>query len=458
MLGLAPWFLLAACFVSLISFDAVSAELSAAVRQTPAAAASSRFLVRPVWPLVTAAAEITPTHGISETWGMEIQVSESTGVNTGGVGRKLAIDAQGRLHAVWTHNTGTAYDVYYTVSNDGGGAWSMPRDITNSSLPALSPNIAVGPNDLLHVTWVQKYVDGFTRISYQRSADGGATWSAPIDVSGAAGRDVATASLSADTEGRVHVAWHLGNVDTDATPTAVYYARSIDGGQTFEPPKRLNTADAHAAWPRFSVEGATGDLIAIPWRDNRRNPDWDVYLAISTDGGATFTERPGVATSQRDWDPDALVAPNGVIHLTYMTQQITEDRVGYTYSSDGGVTWSAPFQLSEVRGRLSTISRDPRRNLLWILWKDERDAIAARSDLIVRFSTDGGATWLPAEFITDLGDVDPLFPSIAVGPDGHPHVMWSDQRRGDGSEIVYVKNRSAAPGVIRLPVVPNALR
>lgn len=404
-------------------------------------------------------------HGISLAWQTpESQVSQSPSIASGVVGRNIAVDRTGRIHVVWTENAGTQFDVFYAFSDDAGATWSRPRDIVNSPLPAFSPNLAVAPNDSLHMTWVDRRAPGGTpRVFYSRSFDRGATWTPAMDLSGPSPEPAGPAMISADNRGRIHIAYHLGNPDGGATPAICYYVRSVDGGHSFSSPLRLSTnTGRHAAFPRFSAEGTPGDLIAIAWRDNRRNPDWDIYVAVSNDGGQTFVERVGHAAPQRDWDPDAIVDPQGVIHLAWMSEGPPAGvSIDYKRSADQGQTWTPPVRLSQARSRFPFLVKDPRRPYMWLFWKDERDAEPPpsqnfRADIACKLSVDGGRSWSQMEFATDLGNEEVKFPGIAIDPAGRPNVVWSDRRQGANLEQVHFKRRHLIGDIDRNGCVDDA--
>lgn len=385
-------------------------------------------------------------HGVHPMWGEDVQITNSSGFSFGVVGRNICVDSRNRIHVVWTYQSGSTFDVYYSRSVDGGATWSPPRDIVNSPFPATSPNIAVGPTDTLHLTWLDRRLGGNARVFYSRSFDAGTNWEVGRDISGPAPLSAGPALISVDHRNRVHVAWHIGDPDTQQGIAQVYYCRSVNGGISFQPPIRLNTnPNFHAAFPRFNVAGTRGDVIAIAWRDNRRAPDWDIYVAVSTDGGQTFTERIGRATPMRDWDPEALVDSSGVIHLSYMTYRPQTITIDYIRSTDFGQSWSPEITLSEARSRFPFWVPDMQNNTLWLFWKDERDASSPpdwRSDVAGKFSLDGGRTWSRLEFATDLHEVELKFPGITAGPDGKVYLVWSDRRYANDSEQLFFKSRA----------------
>ena len=396
-----------------------------------------------VWMFLLASTASAQGRADDGNWGREYQVSNTGGYSSGSVGRGLAIDSRGHLHVLWTEVRGSQYDVLYARSTDGGGTWSPGFDLSNSTLPAVGGNLAVGPDDTLHAAWADRRQGGNQRIYYSRSTNSGASWEAPRDLSGDLG-NAATPTITVDRRQRVHVAWHTGNPDAALPIAVVFYTHSIDAGATFTGVARLSTATGqHAAWPRFNVAGTDGEVVAVAWRDNRRVSDWDIYAAVSTDGGSSFGERLVRADSNREWDPDTVVDPSGQIYVSYMRHGTNSIDIVLVRSRDFGVTWTAPVVLSEARSRFPFFAPAWPAGVLALFWKDERDAGA---DIVCKFSFDGGVTWSQQEWVTDDATNETKFPSPALAGDGRPHVTWSDQRLGATQEAVFVRSRLTVPG------------
>lgn len=102
----------------------------------------------------------------------------------------------GRVYAVWTANgmmtnetTGT--DVYFSVSDDHGASWSLPKvlnDDNNADLHQFFPSLTVNKTGTLVITWYDRREDPanlMTQFYMTYSSDGGQTFEPNFAVSSA---------------------------------------------------------------------------------------------------------------------------------------------------------------------------------------------------------------------------------------------------------------------------------
>jgi hypothetical protein len=388
-------------------------------------------------------------HGVGPNWGPEVLVSTPGTDSSPGVGRMIAVDSSGVAHVVW--QVPSAGEIHYTSSADSGKTWTAPQLVAGGTYGAADANLAVDSGYRAHIAYLGEVPGGGVRILYTRSTPVGG-FDVPRDLSGVTPLSPEAPAISIDLQDRVHVAWHIGDPSSPPTTAAdaakVYYTRSEDAGENFSAPSLISDITGkHAAWPRFSVSWTDGDVLALCWRDNRVAPDWDIYVAVSDDGGGAFINYAAAATSNKEWDPEVIVDGNDVLHLTYTLQDVGFiGTIAYRRSIDRGGTWSSEEVLSDEVSFFSWLGYDPYWDAIWILWKDQRDfdPTDLRGDLILRYSVDGGLNWSFPEFATDLGgDLETRFPSLAVGPDGAPWVIWGDYRASSTQSSVFVKRRSS---------------
>jgi len=89
-------------------------------------------------------------------------------------------------------------------------------------------------------------------------------------------------SIAADNQGNVCAVWQ----DNRRGQWDIYCAKSVDGGETFLE-SVLVQDDTHAGSsdqkaPAMAI--GKGDVLYMVWQD-ARNGDWDIYFAMSADGG-----------------------------------------------------------------------------------------------------------------------------------------------------------------------------
>lgn len=107
--------------------------------------------------------------------------------------------------------------------------------------------------------------------------------------------------------------------------------------------------------------------------------------------------------------------------------------------------WSSETKLSNDLGIFSSFAYAAVNSTLWVWWKDEHYALGGdrKADIITCYSEDGGLSWSDPEFVTDLGDLDVRFPSMAVATDGIPVIQWADLRNGIDNSAMFLKIRNS---------------
>jgi len=177
---------------------------------------------------------------------------------------------------------------------------------------------------------------------------------------------------------RVYVSWtrFIFNAQTGAyVESPIFFVYSTDGGATFSAPQNIS-ANAHYSQGSRPVVGPDGTVYVF-WDGSTRLAQFDsTYMAKSTDGGVTFSQPVAVSpladivplrnTAFRvNSFPAAAVAPDGTLYAAWSTQvQDSAPQSGYgnpanfcgtnlgchsaavySVSHDGGATWSTPTPI-----------------------------------------------------------------------------------------------------------------
>jgi hypothetical protein len=208
----------------------------------------------------------------------------------------LAVDADGTL---------------YVVGAGGSGL------ILIKSTTAKDPSISPVTFDSVSSVDLDGQLSGFVPINPQGLL--GQAW-VDVDISGGPGH------------GNVYV---LASVDRDSNsdPGDVMFARSTDGGATFEPPQRINTDVGTSAYQWFgTMSVAPNGRIDVAWLDTRNAPtgtDFSrLYFSYSEDQGSTWSANEPISIA---FDP----------HIGYPNQNKMGDYFDMVSDNDGAhLAWA----------------------------------------------------------------------------------------------------------------------
>jgi len=138
---------------------------------------------------------------------------------------------------------------WYVRSRDDGRTFTRPVQVNATGKVELrmgerGPKLAVGGDGSIHVVWADRWSPGAQcRVRYARSIDGGRSFQPVRQISPMPGVDGAT--LAADGEGNVLVFWHVFSPPQEEVPNGhwLYVSRSTDNGAAFAPAERVKIAN-----------------------------------------------------------------------------------------------------------------------------------------------------------------------------------------------------------------------
>jgi hypothetical protein len=167
------------------------------------------------------------------TWSGPVTVNDGTEFGSHNF-HALTAALDGSLLATWLDAREGKSGVWMSRSADGGRTWEANRPIyTDPSCPCCRTSVAVAGDGAIYVAWRAILPGDVRDVVVTRSADGGASWSAPVRVREDGwvypGCPHAGPSLRAEARGVLHVGWWTGKEGE----AGVYYARSDDGGRSF---------------------------------------------------------------------------------------------------------------------------------------------------------------------------------------------------------------------------------
>jgi hypothetical protein len=169
----------------------------------------------------------------------------------------------------------------------------------------------------------------------------------------------------------------------------VHYARSLNGGETWEPELNLTRTPRSGSSDQSLAVTASGQVHVVFHDDeDDGNQSWELYYLGSPDRGGTWGAR----------------------------QKLTTTRQA---SGDGHVNVDLPSVAAGADGTV------------YVVWQDFRNG------LYETFFTWGDGVEWAAEYPLNAQTRANLGPSVATGRDGAVHVLWSGF---DGQRDVYYRH------------------
>ena len=308
-----------------------------------------------------------------------------------------------------------------------------PQQIDLGTL-AYDPAV-VSEGELSAILWK----DGVSSELYASTSDGrGTSWSTPVRVDDAAAgtaRYISNHSLAV-ADGVLYAAWRDERNGADDA----YFARSLDGGQSWSAAARIE--DGYAAGGQ-SVDAlqivASGDYVFIAMRVDNPGGGEDIWMASSMDQGVTWNPSLMANTGGADCDYFSVTCEGMNVFVTFADDrnQAGMDDLFLRMSHNGGVSWMMNMldeQIDEGGPGVGDVEAPEVLSLggmtgLVVAWlEDETPSSAVVEELHVRYSPDGGHMWPIPETVIGSG-FDVENPALAF--DGVTIVVaWEDDRTG----------------------------
>ncbi len=351
----------------------------------------------------------------------------------------LSQNSNGDPSLVWRRLDGNFY--FATLHTSGLGLWRSTDDCGTFDFIGLihagtgdDKEILTVDNDpaspfygRMHVSFID--FNAGARIYNTFSSDGGANWSAPLALS-AVNAPVQGAWPGVAPDGTVYVSWGR----FDGNNVSVEMSRSNNGGVSFTPTARP--------------------------LDNEPSP--------RASGPTSACGRPALAGNIRYLaSPQLVVAPNGDVAVVYSYDPDGQDTgdvvdVFFRRSTDQGATWEPEIRLNDDSTErdqfFPTLSVGPSGRYV-AAWYDRRlDENNIMLDYYARVSSDGGATWQPAERVSDESSPVYIDPGLAscyhgdydqqIQSESVAYIQWADDRAvrsGHNDPDVYLDRNTLGP-------------
>jgi hypothetical protein len=308
--------------------------------------------------------------------------------------------------------------------------------------PANTNNVLAGSND---------YRNGDASAGFYRTMDGGTTWADALVTRGPSGQFEAAGDpvTAVDNTGRMFAAY-IG-FDRTTPDNGIYVHTSTDNGSTWTGPVTViqhlggGNSDFEDK-PYAACDASAGSPFLnnyyITWTKFTTTGLAPIYMARSTNGGASFSTPLQISSSTNCQFSCPTVGPNGEVYACWF--DYTSSSIKFDRSTNGGVSWGTDVSVSSFNDNFPAnpcgtfrapaypviacdVSSGPRRGWIYVCWADARNG---NPDIFFSRSTNGGTSWSAAARVdNDVTNRWQWWQWIATSRvNGDVGVSWLDRR------------------------------
>ncbi|UCE36350.1 MAG: PQQ-binding-like beta-propeller repeat protein [Thermoplasmata archaeon] len=198
------------------------------------------------------------------------------------------------VYVVWNGATTMGYDIYFVKSSDYGISFGEPIRVNDDlyspkDTQQYSPKIAIDSMGNPLVVWEDFREGNFSDIYFARSNNQGESFQPNIRVAPYLDENIPQflPSIAVDSEDTIYVVW-TDSREGDWTKDEwnIFLAKSVNKGISFEMSTRIDNEESHIRTTPIGI-AADENNVYVAWVDKREG-DYDVYFAMSTDKGSNF--------------------------------------------------------------------------------------------------------------------------------------------------------------------------
>jgi hypothetical protein len=295
-------------------------------------------------------------------------------------------------------------------------SWEKPAEIRvlNSTNKIDEMNVLTDSDGNFHAFWTQPQqpandqASGSTQTKsiYYSTWSDGEKWSDPVEIYSAATNGLNQVAVAISSQNEIFL------VRQGSNPWDFFFTKT-QASRAYSPIEwvkvvKLPTAEMTSSSPVI----AAGDLqnlfvvYAVPVNESR-----GIYMVHSSDDGETWDQPIRIFDAQAaGWEmadhPAILITQQGRLHILWRRETPLEPvkgiGLGYSYSDDGGKTWSAA-DLSVSGGQIQWSDLVPLpQGQLFRAWLDTENN---QPEIISQVSVDNGQTWQDPVSVVSSGTV-----------------------------------------------------
>jgi len=346
----------------------------------------------------------------------------------------IDVDANDNLYLMMSVATAPASEhrphsqIFFTMSRDFGITWdNLPqtRNLSKSPGEAFGPSLAVNRNGKLRVYVSYHDNSNGTTQAYLISSKKKTKFRAPLNLTPHNGGAFAP-RVALDSSETVNIVWG----DTKDGAAKVLFVRSTDLGLSFNEPLDVSRSAGAAFDPEIAID--SGDSINVAWQDTAPGASV-IMFSRSTDGGLTFSDPKQVSTGTGSATEAAIATDRaGRISIVWVDDSEGRAAAYYARSTDGGASFSDPVNVSDFpNGDIHKPVVVAFQNTVYVAFQNGdlfgEEEIKNRQVYLAQ-SVDGGVSFEEPEQVSTANNSKGRAhsPAMVVDSRGTLHLVWID--------------------------------
>jgi hypothetical protein len=312
-----------------------------------------------------------------------------------------------------------AQTVRYLQSTDNGNHWSLPVEIQHTFPPALVARgndiqLAANGQNLVAIWQTQGAIPNSGALVSVYSHDAGKTWKTGKNPAVDNAGDQSHVDLITDKKGIFHSVW-LADPEENGYQS-LRYARSIDNGENWQPPLKLDASSCSCCWNTLAI--SPNDELHVLYRD--MNPR-DMTLLSSNDNGTNWHSKKTVG--KFDWHFDGCPHVGGGITFDENNEFYASVWTGEAMKS-GLYTVNSITNFPVKIGKNATHSDiTVLENRVVVVW-DEMSVEG--TGIFTAQSIDNGATWSMPRRLS-ANSANSTHPRI-IAAENNALILWTEKQ------------------------------
>ncbi len=307
-------------------------------------------------------------------------------------------------------------------------------------------SMAISDTGVLFAGWknAETHYGGGARVSFVRSLDNGASWSAPYDMPMYGGLFTRQSDpwlyWYNDTLYYAYLEYEANyfNNPNGGYLSQMTVAKSNDNGVNWMPVKATNNT-YFADKETFVVGEDNIVYLAYDDVDLDENGNATVKIARSLDRGNSYEEFSIIGSDQYFLGPYINVNASNDIFVAWSWVPPEGGNIYFSKSTDKGISFEPPKMIN-VDGNYSAIESPGKVTLplikfdsfgrLYLVWADKYDQVYDTFDVYLRYSDDWGETWSNRIRINPSVQGNQWNPDLTIDSEGKLHFVYYHEING----------------------------